>query len=122
MDAFRVRPARPASLAVSEEIEGPYVPMSAIFQRPLCQMGAAYDYAFRPILGDPEPGSGGPCDERPHRVDLIGAGAEPSPTSAGWRSYDLCPEHEAQLRREDARLRKRGPPSRFRTPNPKAPV
>ncbi len=87
--------------------------MSAIFQRPLCQMGAAYDYAFRPVLGDPLLGSGGPCDDRPHRVEMLGAGSEPG-RSEGWRSYDLCPEHEDQLRKEDARLRQRGSSSRFR--------
>src|SRR5208282_5536595 len=28
--------------------------MSHIFQRPLCQLGMAYDYSFRPTLGDPD--------------------------------------------------------------------
>jgi len=93
--------------------------MSAIFQRPLCQMGAAYDFAFRPTFGDPEPGSGGTCDDRPHRVEMIGAGAEPAPSAAGWREYELCPEHEEQLRVVDRRLRQRGAASRFRSPDPK---
>lgn len=86
--------------------------MSAIFQRPLCEMGAAYDYAYRPAIGDPDPGSGGACDERPHRVELWAAGATPSPGSSDWRAFSLCPEHETQLRHHDHRL---AGASRFRT-------
>ncbi|HYA11118.1 MAG TPA: hypothetical protein VEH10_05570 [Thermoplasmata archaeon] len=78
--------------------------MSAIFQRPLCDMGKAYDFAFRPVLGEPELGSGGPCDDRPHPVDLIAAGSGPALPSSPWRTFSLCPEHEAQLRRHDARV------------------
>lgn len=78
--------------------------MSAIFQRPLCEMGAAYDFAFRPALGEPELGSGGPCDDRPHRVELLSAEARAADPQAPWRSFSLCPEHEAQLRRHDARM------------------
>ncbi len=78
--------------------------MSAIFQRPLCEMGQAYDFAFRPVLGEPELGSGGPCDDRPHRVELRSAEASASDDQVRWRSFSLCPEHEAQLRRHDARM------------------
>jgi hypothetical protein len=78
--------------------------MSAIFQRPLCEMGGAYDFAFRPVLGDPELGSGGPCDDRPHPVDLCAANADPRSAAATWRSFSLCPEHEAQLRRHDLKV------------------
>jgi len=90
--------------------------MSAIFQRPLCEMGKAYDFAFRPVLGEPELGSGGPCDDRPHPVDLWAATAVPGTAPAVWRTFSLCPEHEAQLRRHDPRVpggsRFRAAPSR----------
>ncbi len=85
--------------------------MSAIFQRPLCDMGRAYDFAFRPILGEPEVGSGGPCDDRPRPVELLAANAEAGAPTALWQRFSLCPEHEAQLRRFDQRM-PRG--SRFR--------
>jgi hypothetical protein len=87
--------------------------MSAIFQRPLCEMGAAYDFALRPVVGEPDVGSGGPCDDRPHAVEMFAATADPSVTGAPRRSFSLCPEHETQLRRHDARLTARGIPSRF---------
>ena len=89
--------------------------MSAIFQRPLCEMGKAYDFAFRPVLGDPEVGSGGPCDDRPHPVELLAADADPRSPSAVWRRFSLCPEHEDQLRRHDRRV---AGGSRFRAPGP----
>jgi len=89
--------------------------MSAIFQRPLCEMGRAYDFAFRPVLGEPDLGSGGPCDDRPHAVELYAATADPRSASAPWRSFSLCPEHEDQLRRHDARV---PTGSRFRSPGP----
>ena len=89
--------------------------MSAIFQRPLCDMGAAYDFGFRPLVGDPSLGSGGPCDDRPHRVELYSATSETGSPSAEWRSFSVCPEHESQLRGYDQRLRDAGRPSRFRT-------
>jgi hypothetical protein len=89
--------------------------VSAIFQRPLCQMGAAYDYAFRPVLGDPEVGSGGPCDDRPHPVELLSSSAVRTPTGGLWRTFVLCPEHESQLRRFDRKL---PDGSRFRSPGP----
>lgn len=92
--------------------------MSAIFQRPLCEMGKAYDFAFRPVLGDPDVGSGGPCDDHPHPVDLVAAAADPRSPSAPWRTFRLCPEHEAQLRRHDARM---PAGSRFRASSPPAP-
>ena len=72
--------------------------MSAIFQRPLCDMGAAYDFGFRPVVGDPVPGSGGPCDDRPHRVTLFAALTDVVSPSAEWRTFSLCPVHELQLR------------------------
>jgi hypothetical protein len=78
--------------------------MSAIFQRPLCDMGKAYDFAFRPLLGEPEVGSGGPCDDHPRPVELVSAQSDPHSPSAVWRAFSLCPEHEAQLRRHDARV------------------
>jgi hypothetical protein len=73
--------------------------VSAIFQRPLCEMGAAYDFAYRPRIGDPGPGFGGPCDTRPHAVGVCSAASDPGQPDAAWRSYRLCEEHEAQLRR-----------------------
>ncbi len=88
--------------------------MSAIFQRPLCDMGRAYDYAFRPLVGEPDVGSGGGCDERPHRVELWAAGAQPGPDSGEWSPFGLCGEHETQLRGYDGRLVARGLASRFR--------
>jgi len=87
--------------------------MSAIFQRPLCEMGAAYDFAFRPAVGEPEPGSGGPCDDRPHPVELYSAISDPSSPHAVRRSFSLCPEHEGQLRHHDGKLVAAGASSRF---------
>ena len=78
--------------------------MSAIFQRPLCEMGRAYDFAFRPVLGEPEVGSGGPCNDRPHPVELVAATADARSPTAAYRAFSLCPEHETQLRRHDARM------------------
>ncbi len=88
--------------------------MSAIFQRPLCDMGRAYDFAFRPVIGDPDVGAGGPCDDRPHRVELFSATSDPRSAAAAWQAFSLCPEHEGQLRGYDGRLPARGIPSRFR--------
>ncbi|MGA8274935.1 MAG: hypothetical protein WB789_00980 [Thermoplasmata archaeon] len=88
--------------------------MSAIFQRPLCEMGQAYDYSFRPIVGDPDPGSGGGCDEYPHRVEMFAAGTDPASATAEWRPFSLCAEHESQLRSYDARFLSRALVSRFR--------
>ncbi|HTW40226.1 MAG TPA: hypothetical protein VMF04_05155 [Thermoplasmata archaeon] len=88
--------------------------MSAIFQRPLCDMGKAYEFAFRAHIGDADPGAGGPCDDRPRRVDLYAADADARSPSAAWRSFSLCPEHEGQLRTYDDRLRPKGIASRFR--------
>jgi hypothetical protein len=92
--------------------------MSHLFQRPLCDMGRAYEYAYRPILGEAEETVGGGCDDRPHRVELFAADADAKAPSAGWRSFALCPEHEDQLAGFDLRLAERGTPSRFRTPRP----
>jgi hypothetical protein len=89
--------------------------MSHIFQRPLCDMGKAYDYAFRPLVGDPDAADGGGCDTRPHRVELFSAAAQPGADSSEWRPFALCGEHEHQLRAHDARLRDTGRASRFRT-------
>jgi hypothetical protein len=89
--------------------------MSAIFQRPLCDMGKAYDFAFRPVVGDADTGAGGPCDDHPHRVDLFAAGADAASAAAAWQGFSLCPEHESQLRRYDGRVVARGMASRFRT-------
>jgi hypothetical protein len=88
--------------------------MSAIFQRPLCDMGQAYDYSFRPLFGDPDPGSGGGCDDRPHRVELFAAASDPGGAEPAWRTFSLCPEHEAQLKGYDAKAQGQGRPSRFR--------
>jgi hypothetical protein len=89
--------------------------MSAIFQRPLCDMGKAYDYSFRPVVGDPDTGTGGGCDERPHRVELYAALTNPTVDPTQWRPFGLCAEHESQLRASDAKVQTRGLPSRFRT-------
>jgi hypothetical protein len=88
--------------------------MSAIFQRPLCDMGPAYDFAFRPVVGDADTGAGGPCDDHPRRVDLFAAAAVPAPDGASWQRFSLCPEHESQLRMYDGRVVARGLASRFR--------
>jgi hypothetical protein len=90
--------------------------MSAIFQRPLCDMGKAYDFAFRSYIGDPDPGAGGACDDRPTRVELYSATARPDAPDAEWRIFELCPEHENQLRAYDQRLRPLGVSTRFREP------
>jgi len=89
--------------------------MSHLFQRPLCEMGRAYDFAYRPTIGDPAEEDGGPCDDRPHSVELYAAEADRSRADAAWRAFFLCPEHESQLRRYDARLRERGTAPRFRS-------
>jgi hypothetical protein len=88
--------------------------MSHLFQRPLCDMGRAFDYAFRPLVGEIDPASGGGCDERPHRVELYSASADPQTAPPEWRPFALCGEHEGQLRQYDARLTGAGKPSRFR--------
>jgi hypothetical protein len=90
--------------------------MGGIFQRPLCEMGAAYDFSFRPLIGDADPGSGGPCDDRPRAIELFSAAADPASPSAAYRAFSLCPEHEAQLRAHDGKLPVRGVASRFRPP------
>ncbi|MGP8071812.1 MAG: hypothetical protein ACLPZM_01605 [Thermoplasmata archaeon] len=92
--------------------------MSHIFQRPLCDLGRAYDYAFRPVIGEPDPASGGGCDERPHRVELFSATADPRAAPDEWRSFELCAEHEGQLRQYDTRRAAVGTPSRFRPSTP----
>ncbi len=89
--------------------------MSHLFQRPLCDMGAAYDFAYRPTLGEPAAEDGGGCDDRPGRIELYAAGADRSRGDASWRSFSVCPEHETQLRRYDQRLQERGNPPRFRS-------
>ncbi|HTP53660.1 MAG TPA: hypothetical protein VML94_01685 [Thermoplasmata archaeon] len=98
--------------------------MSAIFQRPLCEMGAAYDFSLRPLIGDADPGSGGPCDDRPHPVEMFSSDAHPEAVGAPSRAFSLCPEHEQQLRSHDASLATRGIPSRFRgaPTSPEAPA
>jgi len=96
--------------------------MSAIFQRPLCEMGAAYDFAFRPLVGDPGDGFGGGCDTRPHPVLFCAAASDPAHADALWRSYRLCDDHEQQLLRIAAAHRTRlGPGARIR-PGPAAPA
>jgi len=92
--------------------------MSHLFQRPLCDMGRAYDFAYRPIVGDPSDADGGGCDDRPRRAELYAASADPAERNADWQGFDLCPEHEAQLRRYDERLGQMGLRGRFRAPNP----
>lgn len=88
--------------------------MSAIFQRPLCEMGRAYDYSFRPLVGDPAVGDGGPCDDHPKSMELYAAHTDPVSPSASVRSFLLCPEHASQLACYDAQLVAKGTPSRFR--------
>jgi len=91
---------------------------SHLFQRPLCEMGRAYDFAYRPVVGEPALEDGGGCDDRPHRVELFGANADRSRADAAWRPFELCPEHESQLRKYDVQLAKRGTAPRFRTGPP----
>ena len=88
--------------------------MSAIFQRPLCELARAYDFGFRPLLGDPGGALGGPCDDRPHPVEVYAAGSDPDAREAAWTAFALCPEHEAQLREIDRRLSERSVRSRLR--------
>ncbi|HLM70459.1 MAG TPA: hypothetical protein VK423_03660 [Thermoplasmata archaeon] len=88
--------------------------MSHLFQRPLCDMGRAYDFAYRPTVGDPEPEDGGGCDDRPRRIELYPAGADRASSDVSPQAFSVCPEHEAQLRRYDDRLRVRGIAPRFR--------
>ena len=90
--------------------------MSHLFQRPLCDMGRAFDYSFRPIAGELDPTSGGGCDERPHRVELYSGEADPASAPDAWRPFALCGEHESQLRGYDARIVAAGRRSRFRSP------
>ncbi len=92
--------------------------MSAIFQRPLCEMGRAYEYAFRAARPDPGVELGGPCDDRPRPVDLCAASADPADPRATFRAFLLCPEHRSQLERVDVSLRATGRPSRFRSAPP----
>jgi hypothetical protein len=89
--------------------------MSHLFQRPLCEMGRAYDFAYRPTVGDPAPEDGGGCDDRPHSIELYAAEVDRSRSDAPWQAFLVCPEHETQLRRYDERLRQRGVAPRFRT-------
>lgn len=88
--------------------------MGGIFQRPVCDLGPAYDFAFRPLVGDPDVDSGGGCDDHPHAVALFEANANPKDPSAVWMRFRLCPGHEEQLKRYDQRLVASGSPSRFR--------
>jgi len=81
-------------------------------------MGAAYDFAYRPIVASPDEADGGGCDDRPHRVELYAAGANPAQADAPWRPFQVCPEHETQLRRYDERLRAGGVAPRFRPTRP----
>lgn len=89
--------------------------MSHLFERPLCDMGRAYDFAFRPVTGDPRTGDGGPCDDRPHRIELYAAGADRAAPDAAWQAFSVCPDHEAQLRGYDERLVQQGFAPRFRS-------
>lgn len=88
--------------------------MSHLFQRPLCDLGVAFDYAFGPTVGEQGTALGGGCDERPRRVELFAASVDPPSATDSWRPFALCAEHEGQLRRCDARLVAQGRPSRFR--------
>lgn len=89
--------------------------MSHIFERPLCEMGRAYDFAYRSTVGDPEVGDGGACDDRPHRIELFAAAADRAKPDADWQAFAVCPDHEAQLRRYDDRLAPQGIAPRFRS-------
>ncbi|HTS32838.1 MAG TPA: hypothetical protein VMI55_02730 [Thermoplasmata archaeon] len=93
--------------------------MSHIFQRPLCDLGIAFDYSFRASVGDPDPGLGGGCDTRPHRVELYSVSADPRTAPDEWRAFSLCEEHEGQLRGIDTRLTGSGRASRFRPVPPR---
>lgn len=95
--------------------------MSHLFQRPLCEMGAAFDYAYRSLLGDADEDAGGPCDDRPHPVELFLAGSDPRGAQAAWRSFALCPDHASQLAGYDVRIVARGLATRFRSPRPAPP-
>lgn len=79
-------------------------------------MGRAYDFAFRPLTGETEPTTGGPCDDRPARFELYAALADPVAPAADWQRFSLCSEHAAQLRGYDDKVRAVGKPSRFRPP------
>ncbi|MHB1435169.1 MAG: hypothetical protein ACYCPN_04205 [Thermoplasmata archaeon] len=92
--------------------------MSHLFQRPLCEMGIAYDYAYREALGPPTPDLGGGCDDRPRRLELWEVHAPTAEPGASWRPFQVGPEHIAQLAAVDRNLVARGPTSRFRSPRP----
>jgi hypothetical protein len=96
--------------------------MSAIFQRPLCDMGKAYDFSFRSYIGDADTGAGGPCDDRPHRIELYAATTDPDSPLAEWQVFSLCSEHESQLAMYDDRLRPLGVSTRFRSPRTVTPA
>jgi len=96
--------------------------MSHLFQRPLCDMGRAYDFAYRAVVGDPSPEDGGGCDDRPQRVELCRSGADPQAPDADWQVFSVCPEHEGQLRRYDELLRQRGIAPRFRADTEEPPT
>jgi hypothetical protein len=92
--------------------------LGGIFQRPICDLGNAFEFAFRPLIGSTDPDTGGACDDAPLRVALFSAGADPGEPGSEWREFSLCPEHRSQLTRYDSRLVARGIASRFRSIGP----
>jgi hypothetical protein len=89
--------------------------MSHLFQRPMCDLGAAYDFAYRPVLGAPDVDAAGGCDDRPAKVALYAATADPFDRQPVWSTFGVCAGHVGELRRYDAEFVKRGRGSRFRT-------
>ncbi|MFZ0890830.1 MAG: hypothetical protein WB778_05970 [Thermoplasmata archaeon] len=89
--------------------------MSHIFQRPLCDLGRAYDYAYRSSLGEPNIDAAGGCDDRPVPIELYAAEGDPRVPSAPWAMFRVCSGHQGELRKYDREILARGFPSRLRT-------
>ena len=51
--------------------------MGGIFQRPVCDLGPAYDFAFRPLIGVPDPRLGRRLRRRPGTCRTVRGGDRP---------------------------------------------
>ncbi len=95
--------------------------MSHIFQRPVCDLGRAYDYAYRPSLGEPNIDAAGGCDDRPAAIDLFSGNADLRSSNPSWSTFSVCPGHQGELLRYDRLLTDQGLPSRLKSPAPPRP-